>query len=426
MKAAATNDGVINNNHGDDDEEEESSRCAYELDQWLKKMKCTGVTGRKLEHFHEIKVGVLDEPVDPDSPTLEPYPDLDDEEFTYTGGKFRGEYHGKAVVEFANGDIITGPFRKGLRHGDFRVSCSRNSINAIYGEYVDDELSGKVKIIYENGDWMEGYFKEGILHGFGRYFDKQGRLRVIANHKNGVMWGTCWKIIRGGGCLVGRVDAQGKFTGMRMAYIYPDFRTTLFGCFEDGILKSAQACQVKTVIEDMGIKIPIFTEPRGAFYKRELATYDSVTQHPLLEDPYETRMVFVHPSKVEGANDGLFAAIDIEPNTVIAFYNGIRIRPRSKDDCDHEDWDKNAYKIFDPSRKNGTIDIPQKYRSYDNYKATLAHKTNHSFLPNAEFVSYDHPKYGLVPCLVSNHDIKKGEEIFVHYGEYNGVSSKHW
>ena len=56
------------------------------------------------------------------------------------------------------------------------------------------------------------------------------------------------------------------------------------------------------------------------------------------------------------------------------------------------------------------------YRALTSYCATLAHKTNHSFLPNAEFVTFDHPKYGLVPCLVSNHDIKADEEIFVHYG----------
>ena len=72
---------------------------------------------------------------------------------------------------------------------------------------------------------------------------------------------------------------------------------------------------------------------------------------------------------------------------------------------------QSAYKIFDPSRKNGTIDIPTEpvnYRLLENYCATLAHKTNHSFLPNAEFVCYDHPKYGVVPCLTSNHDIQAG------------------
>ncbi len=43
-------------------------------------------------------------------------------------------------------------------------------------------------------------------------------------------------------------------------------------------------------------------------------------------------------------------------------------------------------------------------------------QVNHSFLPNAEFVSFDHPRFGLVPCVTSSHDIEAGEEVFVHYG----------
>ena len=359
---------------------------------------------------------MLEDPVDPNSPSIEPYPDLDDEEFDYNGGKIGGEYHGKAVLEFSNGDVMTGTFRDGLRHGPFRISTNRNGIVGIYGHYVDDELHGKAKIVYENGDWLEGYFKEGVMHGFGRYFDRQGRLKCVANHKNGVKFGICWQIIRGGGCLVGRADSQGRFTGLRIAYLYPDFQTALVGHFENGVMKAAQVATLKTTIEDLGVKVPIFTEPKGPFYKRELATFDLVTSEPLLPDPYESRMVKVATSKVPFANEGLFAARKIEPNTILAFYNGKRIRPRSKEDVDDPDWEKNAYKIFDPSRKNGTIDIPLEFRCLDHYKATLAHKTNHSFLPNAEFVSYDHPKYGLVPSLVSNHDIKEGEEIFVHYG----------
>ena len=77
---------------------------------------------------------------------------------------------------------------------------------------------------------------------------------------------------------------------------------------------------------------------------------------------------------------------------------------------------QSAYKIFDPSRKNGTIDIPVEpvnYRFLENYCSTLAHKTNHSFLPNAEFVCFDHPKYGVIPCLTSNHDIQPGTWLYI-------------
>ena len=114
--------------------------------------------------------------------------------YNISGGKIRGEYNGRATLEFANGDVVTGTFRDGLRHGDFRVACSRNGVTAIYGSYVEDELSGKVKIVFEEGHWFEGYFKEGIVHGFGRYFDRQGRLTCVANHKNGLKFGVFWQI----------------------------------------------------------------------------------------------------------------------------------------------------------------------------------------------------------------------------------------
>ena len=53
---------------------------------------------------------------------------------------------------------------------------------------------------------MDGYFREGVLHGFARYFDEVGRLRLLGNHRNGRAVGTCWRVIRGGGCVVGEVS----------------------------------------------------------------------------------------------------------------------------------------------------------------------------------------------------------------------------
>ena len=64
----------------------------------------------------------------------------------------------------------------------------------------------------------------------------------------------------------------------------------------------------------------------------------------------------------------------MEPNTVLAFYNGKRLRPRSWEDRDHDDWAENAYKIFDPSLKNQTIDIPKLYRFPSNTDNTVSSK----------------------------------------------------
>ena len=55
---------------------------ARELDQWTKKMRCSGTTGSKLENFKVIKVGVLEEEVLYKSPSLEPFPDISKETFT--------------------------------------------------------------------------------------------------------------------------------------------------------------------------------------------------------------------------------------------------------------------------------------------------------------------------------------------------------
>ena len=62
------------------------------------------------------------------------------------------------------------------------------------------------------------------LHNGYIFYFLQGRLTFIGNHRNGRPVGVCWKVIKGGGCVVGRVDDVGELTGIRIAYLYPDFR----------------------------------------------------------------------------------------------------------------------------------------------------------------------------------------------------------
>lgn len=82
---------------------------AKELEQWLKKMKCTGVTGIRLDSFADVKVGPSNEPLDPASPSLEPYPNLWQEKFSYKGYKDEhGRAKGRAELELENGDFVTG------------------------------------------------------------------------------------------------------------------------------------------------------------------------------------------------------------------------------------------------------------------------------------------------------------------------------
>ena len=124
---------------------------------------------------------------------------------------------------------------------------------------------------------VEGFLEAGIVHGFVRYFDKKGRLSFVGKHENGQPCGTCWKIIPGGGCVVGEVDSNGHLTGAEIAYIYPDFATVLLGEFRDGVMEKAQeACIVGMEENDSGIKVPSYSSPNGHMHVRQIRTFNHI------------------------------------------------------------------------------------------------------------------------------------------------------
>ena len=111
-------------------------------------------------------------------------------------------------------------------------------------------------------------------------------------YRNGKPFGTCWKLFRCGGCVVGPVDSDGELTGSDLAYIYPDLSTALVGTFEKGEFVSGQisslvsirldygAIQVTNVIGESCIKlipkVPTFTAGEGPLLKREISTNEKV------------------------------------------------------------------------------------------------------------------------------------------------------
>merc|ERR1719259_724699 len=115
--------------------------------------------------------------------------------------------------------------------------------------------------------------------------------------------------------------------------------------------------------------------------------------------------------------EGIFVRKTTPPNTLLAFYNGIRL-PADEIHRD-EDWENDAYKILNSvstDRENDCIvDIPPTFRSTSQYCATLAHKANHSFIPNAKYAPFHHPRFGVVPSIVSLTEIKAGREVLVNY-----------
>ena len=73
------------------------------------------------------------------------------------------------------------------------------------------------------------------------------------------------------------------------------------------------------------------------------------------------------------------------------------------------------------------IDVPSEYWEISNYRATLGHKANHSFLKsNAKYVSVIHPRHGPINAIVSTRTIKKGEELLCSYGYSTEDSVPSW
>ena len=84
---------------------------------------------------------------------------------------------------------------------------------------------------------------------------------------------------------------------------------------------------------------------------------------------------------------------------------------------------RNMYNIaldLGADEENLCIDIPPDVgNDVTKYNATLAHKVNHSFEPNSEFVLFSaHPVFGTIMAVTALEDMEADVEVTVNYG-YN-------
>jgi len=136
------------------------------------------------------------------------------------------------------------------------------------------------------------------------------------------------------------------------------------------------------------------------------------------EDPYESSILFVGPSQLEGGGEGAYAKKEIPARTVVAYYNGVRMQAGQSfpyEDTGYSifvEWNRKSMYGY----KNGDhMDLPPKYHSSVNYMASLAHKLNHSFAPNCTWTNADHPCFGFVPSITTIQQVNVGEELTIHY-----------
>ena len=114
------------------------------------------------------------------------------------------------------------------------------------------------------------------------------------------------------------------------------------------------------------------------------------------------------------AGEGLFAKCKIAAGELVCYYNGVRV-PHSK--VDKRPWRLNDNCISLDAEC--AIDVPSAFASTRVYTATVGHKANHSFEPNAKYVEVFHPRFGHIKGIRALKPILARHEVLVHYGYTN-------
>lgn len=93
---------------------------------------------------------------------------------TYFGDLKDNQPHGKGREFFTNGDVYTGEFCEGKRHGEGTYEKKDDYI--FIGTSKGNKFEGKGKKLFANGDTFEGIFRNGKEEGTGMLKNGEGKL----------------------------------------------------------------------------------------------------------------------------------------------------------------------------------------------------------------------------------------------------------
>jgi len=291
------------------------------------------------------------------------------------------------------------------------------------GHFEHNALNGPGIYTFSDGRVLRGNYLCGELNGSASEWTPNGRLSFLGNFKEGLRSGKIELFFEDGGSLCGELDEEGLISGDRVTYFYNPRRTCGFiGQWCHGKMRSARffgdpaASSVQKPEEQADLQTLALSEK--AVFEREyyfdLSTKRRISREPLLADPYELHTVYVQSSQVAG--EGLFARRALAMDEVCAFYNGIRV-PQASIDARSWQENENAISLND----QWALDVPRPYDRTSHYRASLAHKANHAFLPNVRYAPFDHPRFGNIKCIRTLRPISAGEELLVSYDYHHGT-----
>lgn len=88
----------------------------------------------------------------------------------YQGSWLSGKMDGLGILNFEDGSVYEGQFKRGLMHGPGTRTVVRPADREIQkGNWKDGKLNGYATVSYSNGDLYEGFFQEDQRFGHGCY-----------------------------------------------------------------------------------------------------------------------------------------------------------------------------------------------------------------------------------------------------------------
>lgn len=96
------------------------------------------------------------------------------------------EPHGFGIMEYYNGFVFDGEWKKGKRDGKVgNLKYPSGDTLEYKGSFKGDKFHGEGILIMTNGDCFEGEFSEGKLDGNGRHILKNGDVEYTGEYKSG-------------------------------------------------------------------------------------------------------------------------------------------------------------------------------------------------------------------------------------------------
>ncbi len=198
---------------------------------------------------------------------------------------------------------------------------------------------------------------------------------------------------------------------MTGVYLYPGYVHAIIGHFDRNNILIQGKEGIVTYIDMSPFPVPqivLINEDVKLTFEQPNRT--NIANNPLRRDFHEQCYSYLDNSSISGAGEGLFAKCDAAPGTLMALFNGVRIRRWSRDAFFNE-W--SDYSITLDSEIS--LDIPDKWCRAAAYCATLGHKTCHSFEPNCQFAKIFHPRFGMIMSVFTSKYVGKGDELLVNY-----------